>query len=205
MKTIASCLTILVSLLCTGAFSNSMKDITFNVFRGKSLIGTHKLFFEKSETKLNVKIEIKFDVRFLGFILYEYQHINNEIWKNNRLISIKTSTNQNGSYLECNPRKVGQNVIPTSYLNYSLVENKSKVQVLNTQTCKFINLEIKKLGNEMIYNNSLETIRYNLIGEDDNGETIDINIWYDTSKRWVKMKFLKDNSTINYVLKGYED
>ena len=57
----------------------------------------------------------------------------------------------------------------------------------------------------MIYNNSLETIRYNLIGEDDNGETIDINIWYDTSKRWVKMKFLKDNSTINYVLKGYED
>lgn len=205
MKSIASCLTILVSFLCTGAFSNSMKDITFNVFRGKSLIGTHKLFFEKSETKLNVKIEIKFDVRFLGFILYEYQHINNEIWKNNRLISIKTSTNQNGSYLECNPRKVGQNVIPTSYWNYSLVENKSKVQVLNTQTCKFINLEIKKLGNEMIYNNSLETIRYNLIGEDDNGETIDINIWYDTSKRWVKMKFLKDNSTINYVLKGYED
>ena len=82
MKSIASCLTILVSFLCTGAFSNSMKDITFNVFRGKSLIGTHKLFFEKSETKLNVKIEIKFDVRFLGFILYEYQHINNEIWKN---------------------------------------------------------------------------------------------------------------------------
>ena len=47
--------------------------------------------------------------------------------------------------------------------------------------------------------------RYKLTGKESNGEYLDIDIWYDENLEWVKMRFLKDGSTINYILDGYDE
>ena len=55
----------------------------------------------------------------------------------------------------------------------------------------------------MIYNN-LPTNHYKLIGKESTGESVDIDIWYDKSKEWVKMIFIKDDSAIEYILDKYD-
>ena len=43
-----------------------------------------------------------------------------------------------------------------------------------------------------------------LVREEDEAE-VDIDLWYDKYDNWVKMQFLKDGSTIDYVLNNYND
>ena len=55
----------------------------------------------------------------------------------------------------------------------------------------------------MIYDNSLKASRYKLLGKEFTGDDVNIDIWYK-EKKWVKMIFVKDGSTIEYFLKEYD-
>ena len=59
-------------------------------------------------------------------------------------------------------------------------------------------------GKELIYNNKIDSYHYKLTGFESSGEKIDIDIWYDDKKNWVKMIFLKDGSKIEYFLDEYD-
>ena len=56
------------------------------------------LKFKIIKTPLVQKL-IKFEVTFLGFVLYDYYHFNSEKWKENTLISMAAKTNKNGDEL----------------------------------------------------------------------------------------------------------
>ena len=117
-----------------------------------------------------MNIEIKFEVTFLGFTVYDYFHQNNENWVDNSLVKLKTKTDKNGEDLFCNVNKIDngtsldgtnnkediyENILPTSYWNYKLVEDKKNKKVLNTQDCSFIDFKIEYLGEEKIYSNKI--------------------------------------------------
>ena len=197
---------------------DSPDDIFFNVYRNDSKIGYHKLNFEKKGETTTASVEIKFEVKFLGFTLYDYFHKNEEVWIANSLFKLKTSTNNNGNQLYCNVNKKAQRFaidgknnkilskdepLPSSYWIPDLVDNKYK-RVLNTQDCSFIDFKIEFLGNEKIYNNKLEAMHFKLTGKEFNGDDVNIDIWYSDSK-WVKMIFYKDGSKIDYFLEKYDD
>ena len=42
-----------------------------------------------------------------------------------------------------------------------------------------------------------------LLGKEFTGDDVNIDIWYK-DKKWVKMIFLKDGSTVEYFLKEYD-
>ena len=196
----------------------SIEDISFIVYRNDSKIGYHKLNFEKEEDRIIASIEIKFDVKFLGFTLYDYFHKNKEVWIADSLFKLKTNTNKNGDQLYCNVTKKAERFVidgknnkvitkdeplPSSYWIFDLVNNKNK-RVLNTQDCSFIDFKIEFLGNEKIYEDQLEAMHYKLTGKEFNGDDVNIDIWYSNSK-WVKMIFDKDGSKIDYFLEKYDD
>ena len=58
------------------------EKLNFNVYRNGSLIGYHNLDFYEKDSLIESKIEIKFEVTFLGFVVYEYFHKNLEKWIN---------------------------------------------------------------------------------------------------------------------------
>jgi len=180
-------------------------NINFNVYRNDTKIGYHKLTFSKSGLELNVLIEIEFFVKFLGINFYSYKHINREKWKNNRMISIESSTNINGKDLNCKVDDPESSVIPSSYWNYLLVKNQNVKQMLNTQDCSIIDIQIRKVGREKIYNNFLVADHFKISGKEITGEIVDIDIWYNLKKEWVKMIFKKDDSKIEYFLEEYDD
>ena len=210
-------------------------DIYFHVYRNEQRIGYHKVTFKFEEEKkiLSANIEINFNVKFLGFVIYEYEHFNFETWSvksfnqqkltknsDNKSIklylnNIKTMTNKNGTQLICEDSGFGENSLnlpkvgkfPTSYWNSQLYENResNNTKVLNTQDCSIMELDIKKLGRELIYSDALFASRYKLSGKETSGEDLDIDAWYDDGGNWVKMIFVKDGSKIEYFLDKYHE
>ena len=195
-----------------------IEDISFNVYRNESKIGYHKLNFKREEDRIIASIEIKFEVNFLGFTLYDYFHKNKEVWIADSLFKLKTNTNNNGDQLYCNVKKKAERFVidgennkiitkdeplPSSYWKFDLVNNEKK-RVLNTQDCSFIDFKIEFLGNEKIYEDQLEAMHYKLTGKEFNGDDVNIDIWYSNSK-WVKMIFYKDESKIDYFLQKYDN
>ena len=238
-------------------YAETPKDIFFHVYRNGSKIGHHKINFQSyidsnGSRFINADIEIKFKVKFLGFVVYDYFHKNKESWKKtpketiafackgcnhlNFLNNLNSSTDKNGTKMFCNiesdKKKNGAFLLAkgseaelsahaytmsSSYWDSHLVERNInenglildaedsliEKKVFNTQDCSLINFKIMNKGEKLIYNNELSTKHYKLNGEESNGGILDIDIWYDDSGNWVKMKFLKDGSEIEYFLDEY--
>jgi len=121
------------------------------------------------------------------------------------VISIESSTNINGKDLNCKVDDPESSVIPSSYWNYLLVKNQNVKQMLNTQDCSIIDIQIRKVGREKIYNKFLVADHFKITGKEITGEIVDIDIWYNLKKEWVKMIFKKDDSKIEYFLEEYDD
>ena len=146
-------------------------------------------------------------------------HQNNEKWKyssNNKylsdlkFISLNTTTNINDEIIFCNEKiELYENekyIFPTSYWNSSFLKRDLfSLEVYNTQDCGFFDLKVKKLADEKIYDKSLTASRYKLFGETNQGNILDIDIWYNKTGKWVKMIFLKDGSKIEYILDEYHE
>ena len=219
-------LTILVFLfflivqLPVNSLSSNHQNIFFQVYRNQSKIGTHELLIDTKDSFTEVNIKINFDVSFLGFKIYEYRHKNREKWIGNELILLDSSTDQNGKLMTCTLKKKGDKldisgtdntvlldnlILPSSYWNSVLVKENKQLEILNTQDCSFINLNIEFVGKDKIYDGRLSASRYKLKGFESTGAEVDIDIWYDKYDNWVKMRFLKDGSTIDYVLSNYDD
>ncbi len=210
-----------LTLLLAFAFevkSSDLNDIYFNVYRNGSKIGYHKIDFDNINDSTNPIVEIKFEVTFLGFTVYDYFHKNNENWINNSLVQLKTTTDKNGEDLYCNATKtdsgmslngtnnkmdINYQILPTSYWNYKLVEDRKNKIVLNTQDCSFIDFKIDYLGEDNIYEKKVLAEHFKLTGKEFTGDDVDIDIWYKNSQ-WVKMIFYKDGSKIEYFLKDYD-
>jgi hypothetical protein len=211
-------LIILLIGLLSEAKSTELNSVYFNVYRNGSKIGYHKIDFDNKNNSVNPYVEIRFKVTFLGFTVYDYFHQNNENWVNNSLVQLKTKTNKNGEDLYCNASKTsngmslnGSNnkkdiykqILPTSYWNYKLVEDRKNKIVLNTQDCSFIDFKIDYLGEDNIYEKKVLAEHFKLTGKEFTGDDVDIDIWYKNSQ-WVKMIFYKDGSKIEYFLKDYD-
>ena len=69
---------------------NIPDDINFNVYRNSSLIGFHNLSFSQIGDDIKAEIEIKFEVTFLGFVVYDYYHKNIEVWSEDWLAFLKS-------------------------------------------------------------------------------------------------------------------
>ena len=216
----SSILLVLLTLFCWSAESknNIPEDIKFNVYRNSNLIGFHNLSFSQLGDDIKAEIEIKFEVTFLGFVVYDYYHKNVEIWSDYRLKTLETFTDKNGEELSCKVSKSkdtykisgtsretlsDETIIPTSYWRNELIKGVEK-KTLNTQDCSIINFKIESLGKKMIYNNKVKTDHYKLVGKESTGEEVIIDIWYDKFDRWVKMIFIKDGSKIEYISKKFD-
>ena len=198
--------------------SADLNNIYFNVYRNGSKIGYHKIDFDNKNNSVNPYVEIRFEVTFLGFTVYNYFHQNNENWVNNSMVHLKTKTDKNGEDLYCsasktidgmslngsnNEKDIYEQILPTSYWNYRLVEDKKNKRILNTQDCSFIDFKIDYIGEENIYDNKILAQHFKLTGREFTGDNVDIDIWYENSQ-WVKMIFYKDGSEIEYFLKDFD-
>ena len=105
----------IVNLLPFGAARATRPDaLNFVAYRDGSEIGGHEVRFTQQEERLQVDIEIRFDVTFAFIPLYRYRHRNREIWQGDRLVELEAQTDDDGTEHWVRAETQGERMIVTS-------------------------------------------------------------------------------------------
>lgn len=181
----------------------------FQVLLDDKPIGQHHFTVANNSGQTQVRNNARFDVKFLGFTAYTYQHNNIESWENNCLSSMQASTNDNGEQLMVKAQRNGNALSVNtgendktlmgclrSFAYWSLPYMKSP-QLLNSQTGELVKTQLQPMGAETITagGQPVAAQRYRLTGKD-----IQIDLWYSAQNRWLGLESLKDGRRIRYVL-----
>lgn len=166
----------------------------FQAFLDDDPIGYHTFEVKKDDEVTNVSVVAKFDVNFLFFNVYSYEHTNKEIWNGNCLKELSSTTNDNGKDLVVNLRteENGVNVYAenTANLKSSCVRSfaywdpdllKAK-KLINSQTGEVLDVNFEFVGNEdiTVNKNEIKSKHYRLLGKE-----LKIDLWYSLNNEWL--------------------
>jgi hypothetical protein len=181
--------------------------IEFEILRNGKNFGSHELKFTRQGPAMVVDIAINMKYTAGPLTLFRYEHSNQERWLGNRLLGIKTKTNDDGeNYLveatwdreriEVRTKDklydAPAGVLSTSYWNKSMLK---RDKVLNTQYGKIEPIKVTYKGQTKINVAGEQRLTDAYIVQAD----IPIEVWYDTkTKQWVGLKFTARGAPIEY-------
>lgn len=199
----------------------SLNRIEFDIYRNNRNIGTHIFSFDKSNDKLAVESEIKFEIKKFGVVLYKYNVKGTEIYKDGKLIEFNSKTNQNGKSKYVNLKLIGKDFIVDgssykgktknefligTWWNHSIVEAKAQISAVSG---RIIHQKVTFIGKETITINgkNYKTLHFNFSSTDGSlskDKKLNTDIWYEEETlNWVKASFNKKGKW-EYVLKSLE-
>lgn len=115
------------------------RSIAFTVFRDGLPIGHHRVSVRPDGDRTEVQVDIALDVSFAFLTLYTYRHRSTEIWQGDRLISLDSRTDDNGTAMQATvqatpdglrgtgsagPLRLPADAVPTSYWTSALVSGR---------------------------------------------------------------------------------
>jgi len=182
--------------------SNHDESWNFNVYLDDKYIGYHHFKLENHNEQQKLFSKAKFNVKFLFLSVYEYEHENTEIWRNQCLKNLSSKTNSNGDKqfvkLNTNNKQIiietgkgkktyNQCIRSFAYWNPELLKTD---QVLNTQTGELFGVKLIYIGPDKTTINKqiINSDHYRLVGK-----SIDINLWYSKNNKWLALKSKTEN------------
>ncbi len=183
--------------------------LQFDVLMDGSKIGEHIVNIGRLGEDTRVAIDVDLKVNFGPFTLYSYDQTVHETWRDDRLISLKSVTDNDGEKyaveagLDGSELRVAVNdaapvalpsLLPSTYWNKNTVEQTALLATLDGELKE---VEISRVGVEEIEVKGavVEAERYAMRGD------IDLDIWYDTDGRWVYLTFDFKGNKFDYVLR----
>lgn len=122
-------------------------ELAFEVLRKDKPMGRHTISVRREGADIVADIAIDLKIRFAFVTVFEYTHRNREVWRDGRLVSIETTTNNDGERLRVSGRAdtdgfrvtrgdgieqvFAADVLPTSYWHPRTPQADT---MLNTQT-----------------------------------------------------------------------
>ena len=197
---------LLLGVVVNGSAMARSDGLAFSVLRDGSPFGTHEISFRQDGEDLHVEVAIDLEVS-LGFItLFRYEHRNHEIWRDGRLVSIETRTDDDGERYSVSGRATGKgflvtgaegeilmpsDVLPTSYWHPETVQ---RDRMLDTQRGRLIEVRVQPIGLERVGGADGQTAtRYRVSGD------LTLDLWYDARGEWRKLSFAARGSDITYA------
>lgn len=182
----------------------------FRVFRNGDPIGHHRVTIRRDGDETRVAVDIKLRVTFAGALtLYRYLHESEEVWIGDRLVSLQSTTDNDGTEERLKAEAVADGLrvkgtrfsgllpadtMPTSYWREDFVRSDT---IMDSQNGRRLDLAVRPQTYEMasLARNEVPARRYQISGD------IDLTLWYDADGRWVKSAFTAtDGSRIEYRL-----
>jgi hypothetical protein len=184
------------------AFTQAPQQWRFKVFLDEQEIGYHTVTVNPAKTRATVQIEASFDVKFLFFTAYRYQHNNRETWENNCLKTIESRTNDNGDIFYVTGKQQeqrlalnthdGTQALPGCIRTFAYWDPRllQARRLLNTQTGKYLDVVIDFIGNEnlILGKDSIVAKRYRL-----QSANIAIDLWYSENMQWLALQTTTEN------------
>jgi hypothetical protein len=201
-------------LLCVAFLpvSSLMADEwNFNVYLDDKRVGTH--FFEVVDGVDHRKVQstANFNVKFLFFSAYRYEHTNQEQWADNCLLTFDANTTVNGEPTAVSgaaaesgfvvEKGAERELLPDcvmsfAYWNPAFLQQK---RLLNPQTGEFLDVEIEAMGTEDldVRGQPVAAARYKITARG-----IDLMVWYSASgDQWLALEsVVKNGRIIRYEL-----
>lgn len=198
-----------VWLFCAGvsilavAVEPAPASLAFDVLRKGKPMGRHTISVRRNGPDIIADIAIDLKITFAFVTVFEYTHRNREVWRDNRLVSIETTTNNdgerfhiagradstgfrvtNGSGVE---RMFAAEVLPTSYWH---PRTPLATALLNTQTGELAKVSITPLPASPADTSARQ---YVVTGD------LDLNLWYaDGCLEKLNFRAPSDDSLIDY-------
>ena len=187
-----------------GPAAAEVVDTRFTVLRDGTAIGTHRIQVERTGNETRVAVDIDLQVKLAFITVYRYAHRNREVWRDGRLLSIDSRTDDDGKAEFVRGRASGgafevrstagdytvpADVVPTSYWRRSTVE---QGRLLDSQKGRLLDVRIEPAGTEA----SGAVTRYRMRGD------LDLDLWYDDRDRLRRIAFDYKGSRFDYVEAG---
>lgn len=186
------------------------ESLSFEVLRDGSQIGRHRISFQEVGDELHVDIAIDLEVNLAFITLFRYEHRNKEVWRDGRLISLESRTNDDGKEYSVSARATDEgllvegssgsflapgDILPTSYWNKATVDQDV---LLDTQRGGLLEVSAKAKGQDDIWADEkrLQAKRFDLDGD------LDADLWYAPDGEWMKIAFTVRGAAIDYVPVG---
>ncbi|MDF1721012.1 MAG: DUF6134 family protein [Minwuia sp.] len=183
-------------------------EVRFSVWRKGNQIGTHVVQFRRDGDQLDVQIDFQVRVRILGITAYRFEYGSSATWDGSTLTSIDAAVNDDGTEGGVNARRYGEEIVVDGTRGLRRVEGVlfpsnhwhpgviGQTRVLNTLTGGVGGVSMDLVGQEMVdtAHGEVRADRYLF-----SGDLHDVDVWYDSDGRWVKLRFLtKGGEQIEY-------
>ncbi len=189
---------------------DSRDSLSFEVLRDGSQIGHHKIAFERVGDELHVDVEVDLKVSLAFITLFSYEHRAKEVWRDGRLISLETQTNDDGEEFRVTARSTPEGlmvegadgrflapaeILPTTYWHPDTVDQEF---LLDTQHGRLLSVSATPKGTDVIEaaSEQLPAKRFAMEGD------VEADLWYDPSGDWMKIAFSVRGSEIDYIPVG---
>jgi hypothetical protein len=185
-------------------------DLRFRVLRHGSLIGEHRVMFRPDGNRLTVETRVQIAVKVLFFTVFRFTHEAEEVWRSNRLVSVKSATDDNGTLRQVSGHAVADGFriigddgpfLASAHLLTSNALWDSRIvrenRLIDVQHGGEIGLVTKPLGDELVGTpqGSVRASRHHIITPYYAG-----SVFHDRDGRWVKGLLELRGEGVEYAL-----
>lgn len=206
-KKLRHALLTLILLPMTQAFAD---EWNFEVYLDDKKVGTHLFEVNDAANARQVQSVADFEVKFLFFSAYSYQHTAVEKWDENCLrrfdartkvngkpTAVSGETAESGFVVEKNDSKelLPNCVMTFAYWNPEFLKQE---RLLNPQTGEYLDVDVQLLGTDTleVRGEAVTAQRYKVTAKG-----IDLMVWYTNDDEWVALESVaKTGHIIRYKL-----
>ena len=182
-------------------------DITFAIMRNGEQIGTHSIALHQAGAETTVNSATSVIVKILFVTAYHYEHTSTEHWIDGQLVSLNSTTDDNGTkhkldlgskgsglllQVDGKSTQVDKNIVPASLWNPAILRQSV---ALNAADGKVMPIKVVDDGMENVTSPSHPAHHFKING------TFKQDVWYDEQGKLVHAQFVgTDGSIITYEL-----
>lgn len=185
-------------------------DIRFRAMHRGSPVGEHSVTFRQNGDRMAVTTHIEITVTVLFFTAFRFRHEAEEVWQSGRLVSIRSTTNDNGTLLKVSGyaaedgfRILGEDgpfLASAQLLTSNTLWDRqlvSESRLIDVQHGNEVGLVAKRLGEEPVETprGQVRAARYQIITPHYAG-----SLFYDSDGRWVKGLIEQQGEILEYAL-----
>jgi hypothetical protein len=184
------------------------RSLEFHVVRKGSVIGTHVLTFEGQGDDLTVRVAVDLAVGLGPITLFRYTHRAVETWRNGQVVSLETTTNDDGTHHKVTGRRTDaglvvegtkaarynapDNALPATHWNRKMLDG----PMINTEDGRLMHPNVQSVGTDAIPTAGGGTINASHFAM--SGDAL-LDTWYDATSNWAGISFKAgDGSVVHY-------
>jgi Family of unknown function (DUF6134) len=189
------------------SIAQTLPDYRFRVLRQGSEIGTHTVTFRDSGQVRLVRTAIDLRVRVAFVTAFRFTHESDEEWSAGRLVSLRSSTNDNGTRYEVTGAPHGDGfrtvgpagpfTMPGNLMTSNAVWTPDFMRqhlVINAKEGGEMGISAKRLAEEVLSGSpGASMTKYRVISPRTAGL-----IWYGSDGRWLRGVFEVKGETLHY-------